>query len=54
MKVTAIPIVIGALEIILKGLVKGWEQLEIWGRAETPQNTEFVFKWILPFRGTTE
>ena len=39
MKMTVIPIVIGALGTIPKGLVKGLERLEIGGRAETIQIT---------------
>ena len=35
MKVTVIPIIIDALGMILKGLVKELELLEIGGRAET-------------------
>ena len=39
MKVTVIPMVIGALGTIPKGLVSELEELEIGGRAETVQNT---------------
>ena len=39
MKVTVIPIVIGALGTVTKGLVKGLEDLEIKGRVETIQTT---------------
>ena len=35
MKVTIVPIVIGALGIITKGLLKGLEDLEVGGRVET-------------------
>ena len=35
MKVTVIPIVIGVLGTVTKGLVKGLEDLEIRGRVET-------------------
>ena len=35
MKVTVIPIVIGALGTISKNLVRGLEEFEIGGRAET-------------------
>ena len=35
MKVTAIPIVIGALRTIPEGLVKGSEDIKIRGRVET-------------------
>ena len=38
-KVTIVPIVIGALGIITKGLLKGLEDLEIGGRVETIQTT---------------
>ena len=37
MKVTIVPIVIGALGTITKGLLKGLEDLEIGGRTETIQ-----------------
>ena len=39
MKVTIVPIVIGALGTITKGLLKGLEDLEIGGRVETIQTT---------------
>ena len=42
MKVTVIPIVIGALGTIPKGLVKGLEGLEIGGQAETIQTTALL------------
>ena len=35
MKMTAIPIAIGSLETISKGLIRKLEELEIGGRAET-------------------
>ena len=35
MKVTIVPIVIGALGTIAKGLLKGLEELEFGGRVET-------------------
>ena len=35
MKVTIVPIVIGALGTIIKGLLKGLEDLEVGGRVET-------------------
>ena len=38
MKVAIVPIVIGALSTITKGLLKGLEDLEIGGRVETIQN----------------
>ena len=37
MKVTIVPIVIGALGTITKGLLKGLEDLEVGGRVETIQ-----------------
>ena len=37
MKVTVIPIVIGALEMIPKGFLRGQDELKIRGRAETIQ-----------------
>ena len=39
MKVTIVPIVIGALGTITKGLLKGLEDLEVGGRVETIQAT---------------
>ena len=39
MKVTIVPIVIGALGTITKGLLKDLEDLEIGGRVETIQTT---------------
>ena len=39
MKVTVIPIVIGALGTVAKGLIKELEDLEITGRVETNQTT---------------
>ena len=42
MKVTIIPIVIGALGAITKGLVKGLEDLEITGQMETVQTTALL------------
>ena len=36
MKVTIVPIVIGALGTITKGLLKGMEDLEVVGRVSTP------------------
>ena len=39
MKVTVIPILIGAFETISKGLVKGLVDLEIRGQMETTQTT---------------
>ena len=42
MKVTIVPIVIGALGKITKGLLKGLEDLEIGGRIETIQTTALL------------
>ena len=42
MKVTIVPIVIGALGTITKGLLKGLEDLEDGGRVETIQTTELL------------
>ena len=39
MKVTIVPIVIGALGTVTKGLLKGLEDLEVSGRVETIQTT---------------
>ena len=39
MKVTIVPIVIGTLGAITKGLLKGLEDLEVGGRVETIQKT---------------
>ena len=39
MKVTIIPIMIGAFVTVTKGLLKGLEDLEIGGRVETIQTT---------------
>ena len=39
MRVTVIPVVIGALGTVLKGLERKWEELEIGGRIETTQTT---------------
>ena len=39
MKVTIIPIVIGAFGTVTKGLLKGLEDLEVGGRAEIIQTT---------------
>ena len=41
-KVTFIPIVIGAFDIDSKGLLKGREDLEIRGRVETIQTTTLL------------
>ena len=37
MKVTIIPIVIGAFDTVTKGLLKGLEDMEVGGRVETIQ-----------------
>ena len=42
MKVTIVPIVIGTLGTITKGLLKGLEDLEIGGRVETIQTTALL------------
>ena len=42
MKVTVISIVIGALDTVTEGLIKGLEDLEIRGRVETIQMTALL------------
>ena len=42
MKVTIIPIVIGAFGTVTKGLLKGMEDLEVGGREETIQTTALL------------
>ena len=42
MKVTIVPIVIGALGAIAEGLLKGLEDLEVGGRVETIQTTALL------------
>ncbi len=42
MKVTIVPIVIGALGTITKGLLKGQEDLEVGGRVESIQTTALL------------
>ena len=42
MKVTVIPIVIGALGTVTNGLVQGLEDLETSGRVETIQTTPLL------------
>ena len=42
MKVTIIPIVIGAFGIVPKGILKGLEDLEVGGRVETIQTTALL------------
>ena len=56
MKVTIVPIVIGALGTVTKGLLKGLEDLEIGGRVETIQTTALlrtgrILKRVLETRG---
>ena len=41
MKVTIIPIVIGAFGTVTKGLLKGLDDLEVGGRVETIQTTAY-------------
>ena len=42
MKVTIVPIVIGAFRTVTKGLLKSLEDLEVGGRVETIQTTELL------------
>ena len=42
MKVTIIPIVIGAFGTVTKGLLKGQEGLKVGGRVETVQTTALL------------
>ena len=42
MKVTIVPIVIGALGTVTKGLLKGLEDLEVSGRVDTIQTTALL------------
>ena len=42
MKVTIVPIVIGAFGTVTKGLLKGQETLEVGGRMETIQTTTLL------------
>ena len=42
MKVTIIPIVIGAFGKVTKGLLKGLEDLEVGGRVEAIQTTALL------------
>ena len=42
MKVTIIPIVIGAFGTVTKGLLKGLEDLEVGGQVETIQTTALL------------
>ena len=50
MKVTIIPVVIGALGTIIKGLVQRLEEMEIIGRVETIQTTEWLRSVRIPKR----
>ena len=52
MKVTIVPIVIGAFGTTTKGLLKGLEDLEVGGRLETIQMTALlrtarILRWVL-------
>ena len=42
MKVSIVPIVIGAFGTVTEGLLKGLEDLEVGGRVETIQKTALV------------
>ena len=42
MKIMIVPIVIGALSTVTKGLLKGLEDLEVGGRVETIQTTALL------------
>ena len=50
MKVTIVPIVIGASVTVTKGLLKGLEDLEIGGRVETIQTTALLRAARIPRR----
>ena len=50
MKVTIIPIVIGAFGTVTKGLLKGREDLEVGGRVETIQTTALLKTARIPRR----
>ena len=43
MKVKVMPIIIGSLSTVIKGLVKGLEDLKIKGRMETIQTTPLEY-----------
>ena len=49
-KVTIVPIVIGTLGTITKGLLKGPEDLEVGGRVETIQTTALLRTTRIPRR----
>ena len=56
MKVTIVPIVIGALGTITKGLLKGLKDLEVGGQVETIQmmallRTARIQRYVLETRG---
>ena len=56
MKLTIIPIVIGAFGPVSKGLLKGLEDLEVGGRVETIQTTALlktdrILRRVLETRG---
>ena len=50
MKVTIIPIIIGAFGTVTKGLLKGVEDLEVGGRVETIQTTTLLRTARIPRR----
>ena len=50
MKVTIVPVVIGALGTITKGLLKGMEDLEVGGRVETIQMAALLSTARIPRR----
>ena len=56
MKVTIVPIVIGAFGTVTKGLLKGLDDLEVDGRMETVQTTALlktarILRRVLETRG---
>ena len=53
MKVPVLPIVIGGLDTVTKGLVEGLEDLVVRGRVETIQNTALL-KWARGLRRVLE
>ncbi len=53
MKVTIIPLVIGAFGTVIKGLLKSLEALEVGGRVETIQTTALL-KTARTLRGVLE
>ena len=50
MKVTIIPIVIGAFGIVTEGLLKELENIEVGGRVETLQTTALLRTAKIPRR----